>query len=86
MGCLGGFGEAKLAITHHHQHRIAGGETGGGKTTIATNLAIWLGRKGCDVLLVDADEQETATDFTIFREQTLGGEIGYTGFNRTYGY
>ena len=66
-------------------YTVGGIKGGGGKTTIATNLAIWLSRKGCDVLLVDADEQETATDFTIFREQTLGGEIGYTAVKLTGG-
>lgn len=50
---------------------------GCGKTTIATNLAIFLNLKGRDVLLVDADDQETATDFTAYREQTLG-KTGYT--------
>lgn len=50
---------------------------GCGKTTIATNLAIFLTLKGRDVLLVDADDQETATDFTAYREQTLG-KTGYT--------
>ena len=50
---------------------------GCGKTTIATNLAIFLTLKGRDVLLVDADDQETATDFTAYREETLG-KTGYT--------
>jgi len=50
---------------------------GCGKTTIATNLAIFLTLKGSDVLLVDADDQETATDFTAYREETLG-KTGYT--------
>ncbi len=50
---------------------------GCGKTTIATNLAIFLTLKSRDVLLVDADDQETATDFTAYREETLG-KTGYT--------
>ena len=49
---------------------------GVGKSTLAVNMAAWLVREGCDVLLVDGDEQETASDFTAWREQTLG----YTGF------
>jgi len=58
---------------------IGGIKGGGGKTTIATNLAILLARcPGADVLLVDADEQETASDFTAWREVTLAGQIGYT--------
>ncbi|MEO8855143.1 MAG: AAA family ATPase [Ginsengibacter sp.] len=57
---------------------VGGIKGGTGKTTIATNLAVWLVSKGYDVLLVDADEQESATDFTAFREVTLKGETGYT--------
>ena len=39
---------------------LVGGEKGGtGKSTIATNLAIMLMRSGRDVLVVDADDQET---------------------------
>jgi chromosome partitioning protein len=39
---------------------IAGGiKGGGGKTTVATNLAIIWATQGRDVLLVDADDQET---------------------------
>ncbi len=47
-------------------------------TTIATNLTVLLSKQGFDVLLVDADEQETSTDFTTWREENLQGEIGYT--------
>lgn len=57
---------------------VGGIKGGTGKTTIATNLAVWLVSKGLDVLLVDADEQESATDFTAFRAVTLKGETGYT--------
>lgn len=64
-------------------YTVGGIKGGGGKTTIATNLAIWLSKKGADVLLVDADDQETATDFTAWREQTLNGEIGYTAVKLT---
>ena len=59
-------------------YTVGGIKGGSGKTTIATNLAVWLTNKGFDVLLVDADEQETSTDFTSWREVTLNGETGYT--------
>ncbi len=55
---------------------------GVGKSTLAVNFAAWLVREGHDVLLVDGDEQETASDFTAWREQTLG-ETGYTLVNMT---
>jgi chromosome partitioning protein len=47
---------------------VCGGIKGGtGKTTIATNLAVLRAFKK-DVLLVDADEQESATIFTSIRK------------------
>lgn len=64
-------------------YTVGGIKGGSGKTTIATNLAIWLSRNGGDVLLVDADEQETATDFSAWREQHIGDEIGYTSIKLT---
>lgn len=64
-------------------YTVGGIKGGTGKTTVATNLAIWLAKKGKDVLLVDADEQETATDFTTWRDHTLKGEIGYTAVKLT---
>lgn len=51
---------------------------GVGKSTMATSFAAWLTNKGYDVLLVDGDDQETASDFTAWREQTLQGQTGYT--------
>ena len=40
---------------------LIGGEKGGtGKSTVATNLAVWLAREGRDVLLLDADIQATS--------------------------
>ncbi|MDQ1089993.1 AAA family ATPase [Siphonobacter sp. SORGH_AS_1065] len=57
---------------------VGGIKGGSGKTTIATNLTVLLSKQGFDVLLVDADEQETSTDFTTWREENLQGEIGYT--------
>lgn len=56
---------------------MCGQKGGSGRSTIAENLAIWLTRKGADVLLVDADDQATVADFTAWREATLG-ETGYT--------
>lgn len=60
---------------------VSGGIKGGvGKTTLATNMAILMAAKGRDVLLVDADDQETSSDFTILRNETLAdhGGAGYT--------
>ena len=58
---------------------VAGGGKGGsGKSTIATNLAIMRAQRGHDVLLVDADDQETAADFTVLRNATVEGGAGYT--------
>jgi len=58
---------------------VIGGTKGGtGKSTVATNLAVMLANAGRDVLLVDADEQETSTDFTNLRNQTRPGGAGYT--------
>jgi chromosome partitioning protein len=57
---------------------VGGIKGGTGKTTISTNLAVWLSQQGADVLLVDADEQESASDFTAWREETRKGELGYT--------
>jgi chromosome partitioning protein len=57
---------------------IAGGVKGGvGKTTLATNLAILRAGQGSDVLLVDADPQQSATDFTALRIEKQG-DPGYT--------
>jgi chromosome partitioning protein len=41
-------------------------------------LTVWLSQRGADVLLVDADEQESASDFTAWREETKKGQLGYT--------
>jgi chromosome partitioning protein len=57
---------------------VVGGIKGGsGKTTVATNLAILRAAEGRDVLLIDADDQETAADFTQLRSEKLGN-AGYT--------
>ena len=64
-------------------YTVGGIKGGSGKTTIATNLTIFLLQQGRDVILIDADDQESATDFTSFRHQTLNGEIGYTAVKVT---
>jgi chromosome partitioning protein len=63
---------------------IAGGLKGGsGKTTVATNLAIIRSGQGSDVLLIDADDQETATDFTTLRNERRNDGAGYTSIKLT---
>jgi chromosome partitioning protein len=58
---------------------VVGGTKGGtGKSTVATNLAVMHAAGGADVLLVDADEQGTATAFTNMRNQTRPDGAGYT--------
>jgi chromosome partitioning protein len=59
---------------------VSGGiKGGGGKTTTATNLVIIRATEGRDVLLADADDQETATDFTNLRnERAAAGAASYT--------
>ena len=58
---------------------VVGGIKGGsGKTTVATHLAILAANSGEDVLLIDADDQETASDFTILRNENREGGAGYT--------
>src|SRR4051794_20067254 len=58
---------------------VVGGVKGGtGKSTVATNLAVMHAIRGWDVLLVDADEQGTATDFSALRNQNLSQGASYT--------
>jgi chromosome partitioning protein len=58
---------------------VVGGIKGGsGKTTVATNLAVIRALDGRDVLLVDADDQETSSDFTALRNERTDGSAGYT--------
>ena len=59
---------------------VCGGIKGGvGKTTLATSLTILRSLERKDVLLVDADDQGTATDFTAVRNETMGDRgAGYT--------
>jgi chromosome partitioning protein len=53
---------------------------GVGKTTLALNIAIARALVGRDVLLVDGDEQGTASLFTELRVEQVGG-AGYTAVN-----
>lgn len=57
-------------------YTIEGIKGGSGKTTVAVSLAVMLAGKKRKVLLVDADKQATATEFTQWRTETLG----HTGF------
>jgi chromosome partitioning protein len=60
---------------------VCGGIKGGvGKTTLATNMAVMRANDGMDVLLVDADDQGTASDFTAIRNEAMTekGGAGYT--------
>lgn len=58
---------------------VVGGIKGGsGKSTVATNLAVMCAAVGHDVLLIDSDDQETASDFTILRNETQPGQPAYT--------
>lgn len=57
---------------------LSGIKGGSGRSTVSEHLTVWLARHGADVLLVDADEQGTASDFTAWREHTLDGNVGYT--------
>src|SRR3954454_1774712 len=63
---------------------VVGGIKGGsGKTTVATNLAVMRAADGHDVLLIDADDQETASDFTILRNERIPAGAGYTSIKLT---
>lgn len=63
---------------------VVGGIKGGsGKTTLATNLAVMRSAEGHDVLLIDADDQETSTDFTIIRNERRPDGAGYTSIKLT---
>ena len=56
-----------------------GGVKGGvGKTTLAVNVAVMRSLEGHDILLVDADDQATASDFTTIRNETFATGAGYT--------
>ncbi len=57
---------------------IGGTKGGSGKTLLATNLTVLRAVTGQDVLLIDADEQGSAMDFTRQRQRRMEGEAGYT--------
>lgn len=62
---------------------LIGGEKGGtGKTTIATNLAVWLALGGRDVLLVDADKQQSARKWADRRSRYEMGKAEVTCVTR----
>lgn len=56
---------------------IGGIKGGSGKTTVATNFVIVRAGEGREVLLVDADDQRTSSDFTAVRSEAKG-DAGYT--------
>jgi chromosome partitioning protein len=58
---------------------VGGIKGGSGKTTVATNLVVARALEDRDVLLVDADDQETSSDFTAVRgERRAEDGAGYT--------
>lgn len=58
---------------------VVGGIKGGsGKSTVATNLAVMCATEKQDVLLIDSDDQETASDFSILRNETQHEHPAYT--------
>jgi chromosome partitioning protein len=58
---------------------VVGGTKGGsGKTLLVSNLTVLRAAAGHDTLLIDADEQSSAMDFTRQRQRRLQGEPGYT--------
>jgi chromosome partitioning protein len=57
---------------------VGGIKGGSGKSTVATNLAVIRATAGSEVLLIDADDQETAADFTMLRNERNSGAASYT--------
>ena len=57
---------------------VGGTKGGSGKTLLATNLTVLRATAGHDVLLIDADDQGSAMDFTRQRQRRLDGKPGYT--------
>jgi chromosome partitioning protein len=62
---------------------VGGIKGGSGKTTVATNLAVILSQAGRDTLLIDADDQETSSDFTNLRNERIETGAGYTSIKLT---
>jgi chromosome partitioning protein len=48
---------------------VLGQKGGGGKSTLATNLARGLQRHGCDVLIADTDPQGTASEWATLHPE-----------------
>ncbi len=59
---------------------VGGIKGGTGKTTVATNFACIAAGQGSKVLLVDADDQKTSSDFTAARNQDHPDAPQYTCF------
>lgn len=57
---------------------VGGIKGGTGKTTIAVHICIAMALAKKDVLLVDADDQGTATDFSALRSQREENLVSYT--------
>jgi len=63
---------------------LFGGEKGGtGKSTLSTNLAVWLAQQGGDVILVDTDRQRTASHFV--ERRNLDGDLPTVHCAEKYG-
>ena len=62
---------------------IGGIKGGSGKTTIATNLCQMRAYHGYKVLLVDADEQKSAYDWSIQRDE-IGLSLSSLKFSKTF--
>lgn len=59
---------------------LIGGEKGGtGKTTIATNLAVYLKQNRRDVLLIDTDKQGSASFWSNTRDTLIKSSIDFPG-------
>ncbi len=59
---------------------VGGIKGGSGKTTVATNLAVWLYKQSKEVLLIDADSQNTTTKFYMWRTKAMK-ESGFACIN-----
>ena len=63
---------------------VVGGTKGGsGKSTLAVNLTVIRASEGPDVLLIDADDQGSAIEFTRKRNERTEGNAGYTAIQST---
>jgi chromosome partitioning protein len=55
---------------------VINGKGGSGKTTVSTNLAAWLAKRGETTVLVDADPQGSASHWLASRATSLPGIFG----------